>query len=265
MMGGGVHKESILGFAVCTDPLDRLRDEVFKVFDTDQGGRKWLACLNPHSIVEARRRREFASALRAADWLVPDGIGVVLASLIRGGKLRRRVTGSDVFRMVMDEANRRGGLSVFFLGSTDGVLERISRRVRDDYPAIRLAGVYSPPFTERFTEEEVKKIIREIDEARPDILWVGLTAPKQELWLAKHLRLLTSVRFAGAVGAVFDFYAGTVKRPHPVFQRAGLEWLPRLLRQPSRLWRRMFISAPIFLWIALTDVPAAGRDAQTED
>src|SRR5690606_24341476 len=150
MKGGRVHTESILGFADGTDPLDRLRDEVFKVVDTDQGGRQWLACPNAHALVQARRRREYASAQRAADCPVPDGIGVVLASLIRGGKLRRRVTGSDVFGMVMDEANRRGGLSLFFLGSTDGVLERISRRVRDDYPAIRLAGVYSPPSTERF-------------------------------------------------------------------------------------------------------------------
>ena len=89
-----------------------------------------------------------------------------------------------------------------------------------------------------------------IDVAAPDVLWVGMTAPKQEKWIFEN-RACLNVKFAAAIGAVFDFYTGQVKRSHPVFQRFGLEWLPRLIQQPRRLWRRMFVSAPIFVWHVL--------------
>ena len=93
-------------------------------------------------------------------------------------------------------------------------------------------------------------MVTAVNAAAPDVLWVGMTAPKQEKWiLENHARL--NVKFAAAIGAVFDFYTGKVKRSHPVFQRLGLEWLPRLIQQPRRLWRRMFVSAPIFIWHVL--------------
>jgi N-acetylglucosaminyldiphosphoundecaprenol N-acetyl-beta-D-mannosaminyltransferase len=90
-------------------------------------------------------------------------------------------------------------------------------------------------------------MVNAINQTQPDVLWVGMTAPKQEKWIFQNLHRL-DVKFAGAVGAVFDFYVGNVKRSHPVFQRLGLEWLPRLVQQPGRLWKRMFVSAPIFVW-----------------
>ena len=116
-----------------------------------------------------------------------------------------------------------------------------------DYPRIRFAGSYSPPFKQEYSEDELEAMIAAINQARPDILWVGMTAPKQEKWLCQNLYRL-DVRFAAAIGAVFDFYTGRVRRSHPIFQRLGLEWLPRLVQEPMRLWKRMFISAPIFLW-----------------
>lgn len=94
---------------------------------------------------------------------------------------------------------------------------------------------------------ELEAMIAAINQASPDILWVGMTAPKQEKWIHQNLHRL-DVRFVAAIGAVFDFYTGRVKRSHPIFQRLGLEWLPRLVQEPRRLWRRMFVSAPIFLW-----------------
>jgi N-acetylglucosaminyldiphosphoundecaprenol N-acetyl-beta-D-mannosaminyltransferase len=94
---------------------------------------------------------------------------------------------------------------------------------------------------------ELEAMIAAINQASPDILWVGMTAPKQEKWIHQNLHRL-DVRFAAAIGAVFDFYTGRVIRSHPVFQRLGLEWLPRLIQEPGRLWRRMFISAPVFMW-----------------
>lgn len=116
-----------------------------------------------------------------------------------------------------------------------------------DFPNIELAGAYSPPFKPEYTRAELDEMIAAVNAVEPDVLWVGMTAPKQEKWIYDNLSML-DVKFVGAIGAVFDFYTGRVKRAHPIFQKLGLEWLPRLLQQPRRLWRRMFISAPIFLW-----------------
>jgi N-acetylglucosaminyldiphosphoundecaprenol N-acetyl-beta-D-mannosaminyltransferase len=136
---------------------------------------------------------------------------------------------------------------VFFLGASEETLALIRARMAVDYPAIRVAGTYSPPFKPEYSAAELDEMITAVNAARPDVLWVGMTAPKQEKWIFQNLHRL-DVKFAGAVGAVFDFYVGKVKRSHPAFQELGLEWLPRLLRQPVRLWRRTFVSAPIFVW-----------------
>jgi len=208
---------------------------------------RWLACLNPHSYVEALHYPEFARALEAADWLVPDGSGVTLASRVLGAGIRARVTGSDVFTGLSRHLDERGGARVFFLGSTPETLAAIQARYERDYQNLRVVGTYSPPFQAEFSEVDYDEMAAAINAARPDVLWVGMGAPKQEISIV-HLRDRLDVHFAAAIGAVFDFYAGRVKRASPLFRRLGLEWLPRLLREPRRLWRRMFVSAPVFLW-----------------
>jgi len=210
-------------------------------------GLRWLACLNPHSCAVSFRDPEFGRALRGADWVVPDGVGILLASRILGGSIRERVTGSDIFLHLSRRLNRVGGKSVFFLGATESTLEEIRRRMAREFPNLRVAGTYSPGFTPEFTDAEVRAMVHAVNAARPDVLWVGMTAPKQEKWIFRHGSRL-NVKVACAIGAVFDFYTEKVPRSHPAFQRFGLEWLPRLLRQPGRLWRRTFVSAPAFLW-----------------
>ena len=208
---------------------------------------RWLACINPHTYVVSLSDDALSTALNEADWLIPDGVGIVLASRFLGGRIRERVTGSDIFRRVQDKLNLLGGASVFFLGSTDETLAAIRDRMAVDYPNVRIAGTYSPPFKSVFSDEDNKLIVEAINTAAPDVLWVGMTAPKQEKWIYQNLNQL-NVKFAGAIGAVFDFYAGRIKRSNPLFQRLGLEWLPRMIQEPRRLWRRMFVSAPIFMW-----------------
>lgn len=239
-------REDILGYAVTALSTQDCVDEVFAAIR--HGNEKtWLACLNPHSYALALGDAPFARALRAADWLVPDGAGVVYASHWLGGRIGERVTGSDVFFGLQARMNASGGLSVFFLGATEDTLAEIGARIKRDYPNVRLAGRYSPPFKASYSNAELDEMIAAINAVKPDVLWVGMSAPKQEKWITNNLHRL-DVRFAGAIGAVFDFYTGRVKRSHPLFQRLGLEWLPRLLQQPGRLWRRMFVSAPIFVW-----------------
>ncbi|MDZ4294053.1 MAG: WecB/TagA/CpsF family glycosyltransferase [Hydrogenophaga sp.] len=238
-------KENILGYQVDSLPIASCVDDVFAHIAQGQG-RRWFACLNPHSYAVALNDAPFAQALRAADWLVPDGVGVVHASRWLGGSIRERVTGSDVFFGLHEQMNATGGMSVFFLGATEETLANIRARMAQEYPNIRLAGTISPPFKASYSDVEIKAMLSAINAAKTDVLWVGMTAPKQEKWIAENLSKL-DVRFAGAIGAVFDFYTGKVHRSHPVFQKLGLEWLPRLLQQPRRLWRRMFISAPVFV------------------
>lgn len=241
--------ESILGYLVFVDSREACADAVAEWLRSGSPGNRWLACINPHSCVLARSNDAFAYALQEADWLIPDGVGIVIASRLLGGRIRARVTGSDVFHGVNSRLNEMGG-SVFFLGATEETLSEIRARMPCDYPAVRIVGTYSPPFKSEFSRGETDAMIAAVNAAKPDVLWVGMTAPKQDLWIYEN-RTRLNVKFAAGVGAVFDFYTGRVRRSHPVFQKLGLEWLPRLLQEPRRLWRRMFVSAPIFLWDVL--------------
>lgn len=243
-------KENILGYEVDVFSAETCADSIFNVLSANPGRERhcaWLACLNPHSYAVALGDALFTQALKDADWLVADGVGVVMASRMLSGRIPERVTGSDVFFGLHQRMNAAGGMSVFFLGATEETLNLIRERMAEDYPGIRIAGTFSPPFKSSYSFEELDEMITAVNAAAPDALWVGMTAPKQEKWIYQH-RSRLNVKFAGAVGAVFDFYTGRVKRSHPVFQRLGLEWLPRLVQQPGRLWRRMFVSAPVFLW-----------------
>jgi len=205
-----------------------------------------LVCANPHSVEVAQRDWLFREALMTADLVIPDGIGIVLASHFLGGKIRERVTGTDIFLGLNQALNRDDGRSVFFLGSTEETLAEIRRRFANDFPGVRVTGTYSPPFRAEFSEDENRTMVEAVNDAKPDVLWVGMTAPKQEKWLWRNRgRLLVGA--SAAVGAAFDFYAGKVQRSAPAFQRLGLEWLPRLLREPRRLWRRNLLSSPSFM------------------
>lgn len=237
--------EDILGYRVATIALDTCLQQILAWIES-KASAKYFACLNPHSIETARRDLAFAAALHDADLTVPDGVGMLLASRILGGRIRKRITGSDIFWGLHALLDQRGGFSVFFLGSASSTLEKIVERMGRDYPRIRVAGVYSPPFKEVFSLEENAEMVNAVNAARPDVLWVGMTAPKQEKWVHQHRGQL-AVPFIGPVGAVFDFFTGQVKRSSPAFQRLGLEWLPRLLQEPRRLWRRNFVSNPRFL------------------
>jgi N-acetylglucosaminyldiphosphoundecaprenol N-acetyl-beta-D-mannosaminyltransferase len=239
-------KENILGYDVNAFSVDACVDIIFQ--SLRESKRTWLACFNPHSYALALKDETFARALKDADWLVPDGAGVVLASRLLGGAIHDRVTGSDVFAGLHKRMNDDGLVRVFFLGSTKETLELIRQRMTRDYPNIKVAGMYSPPFKNVYSRAEISGMIKAVNSAAPDVLWVGMSAPKQEKFIFEN-RARLNVKFVAAVGAVFDFYAGNVKRDeNSWFVNHGLEWLPRLLQEPRRLWRRMFVSAPVFIW-----------------
>jgi N-acetylglucosaminyldiphosphoundecaprenol N-acetyl-beta-D-mannosaminyltransferase len=242
---------SVLGYAVSARGLRADVDYAWSLF-TSGAVQRFIACANPHSLVTAQVDSEFASALRYADLLLPDGVGILVAGALQRSRFPERVSGSDLFATFSERANREGGVSYAFLGSSRSVLDRILARLAVDYPNIRVAAEISPPYKEAFSADENVEMIRAINLAQPDVLWVGMTAPKQEKWILQH-RARLDVKLIGAIGAVFDFYAGTKKRAPQWVCDLGFEWLPRLVREPRRLWRRNFVSSPRFLVAVLEE------------
>ena len=256
----GIKSDRILGYDVARATKEGCAGEVISWLDQEPAPPRSLACANPHSLVISRRDTLFREALENADLLVPDGVGMVLASRILGGTIRDRVTGSDIFQAVGRLANEREGVRYFFLGSSPQTLERITRRLGADFPRIEIAGTHAPPFVEEFTTAQDEEMVAAVNSGRADVLWVGMSAPKQERWVHRNRHRL-NVKVIGAIGAVFDFYAGTQKRSPEWALRTGLEWLPRLLWEPHRLWRRTLISAPAFLWLVVRERMARRRPA----
>lgn len=242
--------EDILGYQITTEIKAVCLEKIIEWIDLGNRSR-YLVCANPHSIHVAQSDQKFYQALKHADLTVPDGAGIVLASRIFSGNIRERITGSDIFFGLCETFNERKKGSCFFLGSTNRVLGEIKRKMAVEYPGIKVVGTYSPPFKTEFSDDDNNKMIAAINDACPDVLWVGMTAPKQEKWIYENRDKL-DVRFIAAIGAVFDFYTGRIKRSHPIFQRCGMEWLPRLLQEPRRLWRRNFISSPSFIFRVLS-------------
>lgn len=241
-------QEMILGYPVSNESIEGCLEQITDWLDSDVRCR-FFACANPHSLIVAGGDPDFREALINAHLLTADGVGILYASRILGGNIRQRVTGCDVFYGLNNRLNfsRNSCYSYFFLGSTDETLDKIQAFFSRDYPNIRFAGSYSPPFKPDFNSEDNRKMIASINAAKPDVLWVGMTAPKQEKWIYQNRDKL-DVKFIGAIGAVFDFYVGNVKRSSPIFQKMGLEWLPRFIQEPRRLWRRNFISNPKFMY-----------------
>ena len=216
-------------------------------------GKFLIDTVNAHSFVVARKDPAFADALLSADALLPDGISIVKACRWIGTENApdERSAGADLFAYEMGKLNEKGGVC-FFLGSRPETLARIEEKAAEIYPRIRVI-TYSPPYKPVFTTEESRAMVEAVNAADPDLLWVGMTAPKQEKWLHDHWQELDLHGHAGAIGAVFDFFAGTVKRAPQKWIDLGLEWLYRLLREPRRTWRRYLIDNPRFLWLVLQE------------
>ena len=230
-------------------------------------GKVLINTINAHSFNVAQEDEAFAEALRTMEngkwemenecmkYLIPDGASIVKACKFLHAKSmpKERIAGWDLFAFEMKRLNDKGEmindklLRVMFMGSSEKVLERIRERTRGDYPHLEVV-TYSPPYKAEFSEEENSAIIRAINETNPDLLWIGMTAPKQEKWTYQHWKELDIHCHVGTIGAVFDFYAGTAQRAPKWWQEHGLEWLYRLCIEPKRMWRRYVIGNPLFLW-----------------
>lgn len=241
-------EETVLGFRICAAAPPNVAAVLLSWMDEAVYGRYFI-CMNPHSFECARRLAPFRIAAEFADLLIPDGIGVVLASRLVGGRIRERVCGPDMFRMVSEGLDAMGGRRVFFLGGRPDVLHAVVARYRQEYPNVEIAGSLSPPFAATFSQAQNAEMVAMVNRYAPDVLWVGLGSPKQEIWAATNAGSLCA-KLIAPIGAAFDFYAGSVRQSPVWMQRSGLQWLHRLFQEPGRLWRRN-LDSPIFLLRAL--------------
>ena len=217
-------------------------------------GKVLINTINAHSYNVAQKDDAFAMALRNGDYLIPDGASIIKAChwLKAKSQPKERIAGWDLFSFEMDNLERKSEksekcLKVMFLGSSEKVLGLIRERAAVDYPNLEVV-IYSPPYKPEFSEEDNRTMIQAINNANPDLLWIGMTAPKQEKWIYQHWNELNIHCHCGTIGAVFDFYAGTAKRAPLWWQEHSLEWLYRLLVEPRRMWRRYLVGNPLFLW-----------------
>ena len=170
-----------------------------------------------------------------------------------------RIVGEEYFSSLMRSLGKRGKGRIFFFGSSDDVLHKIAKRLKYEYPSLTICGLLSPPYRP-WSKEENEKMIKLINESRPDVLWVGMTAPKQENWVFTNRHAL-DVPVIGSIGAVFDFYAGTIPSPPSWVRKAGLEWLYRLFRNtnPARFWLRGLSFPKLVYMVLLKHTLGRGR------
>ncbi|MCK5136583.1 MAG: WecB/TagA/CpsF family glycosyltransferase [Bacteroidales bacterium] len=199
--------------------------------------------INAYSYIVAKKDKKFMNSLKSSDILVPDGFPIVVAAKFLCGEKIIKIAGADIFKYFCCKLNAGFG-RCFFLGASESTLKKIRQRLSEEYPNIE-SGFHSPPFKKEFSEEDNLKMLSAINAFKPNVLFVGMTAPKQEKWTTLHKDDIESGIIA-SIGAVFDFYAGTTNRPSAFWIRLNLEWFIRLLKEPRRLWKRYLIYSPLF-------------------
>jgi len=207
------------------------------------GERKYVTFSNPHSVMTARRDGHTAQAFEEAGMTLPDGTGIIVAASLLGYRHHGRITGPS-FMLACCDQGRQHGYRHYFCGGREGVAETLAARLAARLPGLRVVGTCSPPFREA-TPDEDNALVAHINSAKPDIVWVGLGAPKQECWMAAHAGRVEATAMIG-VGAAFDFHAGTTSWAPRWVRRLGVEWAYRLACEPRRMWRRN-LDSPLFL------------------
>ena len=210
---------------------------------------KYICVSNVHTTVMSYENEEYRKIQNGAAMALPDGAPLSSYSRRKGYKQAQRVTGPDLM-LELFAISKEKGYRHYFYGATEETLQYMKDVLERDYPGIQIAGMYAPPFR-ALTPQEDAQIVAKINEARPDFIWIGLGAPKQEEWMYQHMGQLQGVLIG--VGAGFDYLAGYIKRAPRWMQRMSLEWLYRLLQDPKRLWRRYFTSNVKFICLTRMD------------
>lgn len=216
--------------------------------EVDYSKKNVVNTINQYSYCIAEKDPIFKKALQESDILLPDGVGITFMYKFLYGKSIKKIAGADLHAFLLEKLSKNNG-SCFYLGSSVETLKLIEQSINIEFPSIRV-GTYSPPFKVEFSPIENAAMIEAVNHFQPDVLFIGMTAPKQEKWLHQNKALLQAGTI-GSIGAVFDFYAGTVKRPSQIWINLGLEWLIRLIKEPKRMWKRYIYYGPVFVYYLL--------------
>lgn len=228
-------RENYLGVDVCSVDMESVIDEVDNIIIRKKPS--FVVAINPEKIMKAEKDSKLTELLNNAAIQIPDGVGVIIASKLKGGKIRKRVTGIDLMQSICKNASKKG-YKVFLLGAKPGVGDRAAEILMERYKGLNICGVRNGYF------KDDEEIINSIKEAHPDILFVAMGSPKQEYWIVKNMDSL-GVPLLMGIGGSLDVICGNIKRAPQWMCSMGLEWLYRLLKEPTRIKRMMAL--PVFL------------------
>ena len=235
--------DNILGVNIAVTSMEKTIQTLSDKLDEWRG--QYICVSNVHTTVMAHENPEYMKIQNGAVMALPDGSPLSSYSRENGRTQAKRVTGPDLMKEILTRSGENGWKH-FFYGSTEDTLRQLKEKLTANYPNAEIVGMISPPFRE-LTKEEDEAYIRQINEAKPDFLWVGLGAPKQEIWMAAHKGKINCIMLG--VGAAFDFESGTVKRAPKWVQNIKMEWFYRMLQDPKRLFKRYFVTNIKYLWL----------------
>ena len=238
-----IERVNVLGVGVSAIDMNMALEQIDEW--VRNGERRYVCVCPVHSIMECRRSAEVRHVFNSAGMVTPDGMPLVWVAHASGHPEVSRVYGPDLMLAEL-AASERTGHRHFFYGGGRGVAQRLAERMKARFPGLAVAGVYEPPYAplDRLCTDEMASII---NAAQPDVVWIGMSSPKQDRWMARMRDRLDAAVLI-AVGAAFDFHSGAVKQAPVWMQRSGLEWAYRLATDPRRLWRRYLVDNPWFLW-----------------
>ena len=240
-------KYSVLGLGISEIVFNDAISLFLNAAATGQKVRASFCTVN--NVVTAKQDPVLRQQMGSSQIAAPDGMPLVWLGRLRGRKVER-VCGPDLLPALCDQS-RQFGYRHFFYGGAEGVAEQLSQCLQQRFPGLQVAGTYTPPFRP-LTPEEDEEIITKINQAKPDFVWVGLSTPKQDEWIATHQAKLDVPNLL-AVGAAFDFHSGNLRRAPRWIQQIGLEWLFRMMREPRRLWRRYLLGNTMFILYLMGD------------
>jgi N-acetylglucosaminyldiphosphoundecaprenol N-acetyl-beta-D-mannosaminyltransferase len=214
----------------------------------ERGEQHYICVTGVHGVMESQHDERLRQIHNKAGLVTPDGMPLVWLSAMKGYHGVERVYGPDLMLTLCKECTSLG-YRHYLYGSTPDVIERLAQNLQQQCPAINIVGAYSPPFR-LLTPDEDDEVVRQINITDPHIIWIGLSTPKQEYWMANHLGKILAPVMIG-VGAAFDFHAGTKRQAPRWMQRIGMEWLFRLCNEPRRLWKRYLVNNPQFILLVL--------------
>jgi N-acetylglucosaminyldiphosphoundecaprenol N-acetyl-beta-D-mannosaminyltransferase len=244
-----INRANVLGIGVHTVDLQGAASILEAQIREKQKGYVCLAGV--HGIMEAQRSRHLRSIFAEATLVAPDGMPLVWISHLQGFAATQRVFGPDLMADIMGRVEFRNCVH-FLCGGEDGVADKLQKEMLRRFPRIKIAGTYSPPFRS-MTEVEEREFVASVRKSRPDIIWVGISTPKQERFMAHYLPMLNTTLMVG-VGAAFLFHTDAIQDSPKWVKRAGMQWLHRFFQEPTRLWKRYLRNNPLFIIYALLQI-----------